>query len=98
MARVTSDQDDLDMMLPIMFGFSIQSFFIFLIACIMIISVLPLLIIVVFLSLIILCKTIGYYMLTAREIRRLYSISKSPVITSFKELISGSDIIRVMGK
>ena len=86
------------MMLPTMFQFSVQNFLIMLIACIMIMSVLPLLIIVVFISVIVLAKAIGYYMLTAREIRRLDSIYKTPVITSFKELISGSTIIRAMGK
>ena len=68
------------------------------IAVIMIMSVLPLLIIVVAISLVLFSKVITFYLLTAREIKRLDGNFRSPVISSFKEIISGVDVIRVMGK
>jgi hypothetical protein len=60
-----------------------------LIAAIMICFVMPLIIIVFVISIVLLVKVINYYLLTAREIKRLDGNFKAPVISSFKELISG---------
>jgi hypothetical protein len=59
------------------------------IAAIMICSVMPLIIIVFAISIFLFFKVISYYLLTAREIKRLDGNFKAPVISSFKELISG---------
>jgi hypothetical protein len=59
------------------------------IAVVMICFVMPLIIPVFVISVFLFAKIISYYLLTAREIKRLDGNFKAPVISSFKELISG---------
>ena len=64
----------------------------------MIMVVIPLIIIIYVICFVLFYKCDSFYMLTAREVKRLEGNFRSPVISSFKELINGVDVIRVMGK
>ena len=52
--------------------------------------VVPISVLVVFLS--------NYYLKTARELKRLESISRSPVLAHFSETVIGLDTIRTRGR
>ena len=67
-------------------------------AIIMIILIIPLFIIIIVISFVLFYKCVNFFQLTAREIKRLDGNFRAPVISSFKELINGVDVIRVMGK
>lgn len=66
--------------------------------CIMISVILPLFVAVFIISFYVYIKVIRYYLVTAREIKRVEANTRAPVISNFQETINGLFIIRAYGR
>lgn len=96
--RCVSDIDQIDFAIPFMIGFFMTSFF-NLIAAIILVSVFsPLIIVFVVTGFLILRNSFRRYFTTAVELKRLASISMSPMISKCSEFIEGVTIIRTYNK
>ncbi|KAL4440937.1 hypothetical protein ABPG74_009350 [Tetrahymena malaccensis] len=97
-ARTSKDQDDLDSSLPWNMQFAVTNIIQLIATCIMIGIILPLFFIVFFITFFIYVRIIGYYLITAREIKRLEANTRAPVISHYQESINGLYVIRAFGK
>ncbi|KAL4488821.1 hypothetical protein ABPG72_016474 [Tetrahymena utriculariae] len=97
-ARTSKDQDDLDSSLPWNMQFAVTNIIQLIATCIMIGVILPLFFIVFFIAFFIYVRIIGYYLITAREIKRLEANTRAPVISHYQESINGLYVIRAYGK
>ncbi|XP_072882594.1 ATP-binding cassette sub-family C member 3-like isoform X2 [Hemitrygon akajei] len=58
----------------------------------------PALLIVVVLLLVVFCVVQRFYVATSRQLKRLESVSRSPIYSHFSETITGSSVIRAYGR
>ena len=95
--RLSKDQANLDTSLfPAINWAAGQIFQLFIMICICS-YVLPYMLIIVPFALLLALKIRGYYISSSRELTRLESLSRSPIINHFSESISGTNIIRAFG-
>jgi len=66
--------------------------------CIMISVILPLFLVVFVVALVLYVRVIRYYLLSAREIKRIEANMRAPVISAFQESINGLYVIRAFNK
>lgn len=98
LARTTKDQDDLDNSLSFNVQNAAQNLFILLSTIILVSFATPLYLVVAIISGFVYYKLVTWYMNSSREIKRLESITRAPLISHFQETISGIYTIRAFKK
>eukprot|EP01017_Pseudomicrothorax_dubius_P035126 TRINITY_DN4883_c0_g1_i2.p1 TRINITY_DN4883_c0_g1~~TRINITY_DN4883_c0_g1_i2.p1 ORF type:complete len:1425 (+),score=392.81 TRINITY_DN4883_c0_g1_i2:120-4394(+) len=96
--RCTKDQDDVDSNLPFTIQIAFASILQVIFVIIMISAITPLFLIMAFFLFTYYISVIGYYLKTAREIKRVCSILKAPLLTHIGETYNGLYILRSAGK
>ena len=94
LARVTKDQDDIDIQLPSNFQSSVVMVLQLLSAILMVVIILPIFALPALVAVILYARILRHYMLTAREVKRIESSERAPVIGSLQETINGTYVIR----
>jgi hypothetical protein len=64
----------------------------------MIVIILPYFLAVAAVAIYIYYRVFNYYMITAREVKRIESVQRAPVISSLQEMIHGTYVIRAFGR
>ena len=92
--RFSSDMDTFEQLVPWQISDAIWCFAEFIVTLIMISYALPIFLAVV-LPLVLFFFTVQrIYIVTSRQIKRLYSVSKSPIFSHFAETVAGAETIR----
>ena len=92
--RFSSDIDTMEMMIPFQLADFIWCLFEVITTFIMISAVLPIFMTVVIPIILIFFIVQRCYIKTSRQLKRIYSITKSPIFSHFSETVSGAQIIR----
>lgn len=96
--RCVSDIDQIDFAIPFMLGFFMTSFFNMLAAVILVSVFSPLIVLFVVVGFSMLRRSFDKYFRTAVELKRLASVSTSPMISKCSEFIEGVTVIRTYNK
>ena len=92
--RFSADVDSLDMLIPSQIANFIWSLCEVITTFIVIASATPLFLCAVVPIIIVFIFIQRLYIVTSRQLKRLYSVSKSPIFSHFSETVSGAPIIR----
>ncbi len=98
MARATKDQDDLDNTLAFNVQFAVQSIFTLLSSIVLISVATPIYLIVAVISGFVYYKLIGLYLASCRQIKRIESNNRAPLISHIQETITGTYVVRAFSK
>ena len=92
--RFTSDLDTFEQLVPWQISDAIWCFSEFLVTLVMISYALPIFLTVVLPIVLFFFIVQRIYIVTSRQIKRLYSVSKSPIFSHFSETVTGAETIR----
>ena len=92
--RFSADIDSLDMFIPSQIANFVWSLCEVITTFIVIASATPMFLCAIIPVIIVFVIIQRLYIVTSRQLKRLYSVSKSPIFSHFSETVSGSEIIR----
>jgi ABC-type multidrug transport system fused ATPase/permease subunit len=92
--RFSTDVDTMDGMIPFQMGDLLWCFMDVVTTLTMICYATPTFLIVILPIIIVFVIVQRFYIVTSRQLKRLYSISKSPIFSHFSETVSGAPTIR----
>ena len=92
--RFSSDMDTFEQLIPWQLSDAIWCFAEFIVTLIMISYALPIFLTVIVPIVLFFFMVQRIYIVTSRQIKRLYSVSKSPIFSHFSETVAGAETIR----
>ena len=92
--RFSSDMDTMEMMIPFQIADCVWCFFEVIATFIIISYATPLFMTAVIPVILIFLVVQRFYITTSRQLKRIYSVTKSPIFSHFSETVSGTHIIR----